>query len=215
MNNRLVFCLILCFVIYFVACNNDSTNSNDGNDSKTDSIEVVANIQTNDSLMDTIAANDTVAVNSYSIADNKMLTPPQSISDYEPNERGIYEINWLTLTDIKFEEKIAAQDSALYLYPTFGQIVKSLDGKKVSIKGFIIPVDVETHYYVLSANPFSACFFCGKAGPESILELQLKANPSKAYELDAFRTFEGTFELNGTDVDHCNYILKKAVLVKE
>ena len=154
---------------------------------------------------------DTLAVRSFSVASEEM----KKLEDYQPNEKGVYDINWLTLTDVKFEEKIAPEDSALYLYPTFGKIVKSLNGKKVSIKGFIIPIDVAEHFYVLSANPYSACFFCGKAGPESIMELELKSDPNKAYEMDMFTTFEGIFQINGTDIDHCNYILKEAVLVEE
>ena len=85
----------------------------------------------------------------------------------------------------------------------------------MGIKGFIIPIDPTEHYYVLSANPYSACFFCGKAGPESIMELMLKKTPAEPYELDQFVTFEGIFKLNGTDVEHCNYIMEQAVVLEE
>lgn len=224
-------CVLWCFVLFFVGC-----NSGQSSDRETLSTEEVEDSTTLEEAqeeiydIDTLGENanarfpnhdnaegDTTPVRSYTtIADNEMLNPtPKSIEDYKPDARGVYEINWLTLTDVKFEEKIAPEDSALYLFPTFGKIVKSLDGKKVSLKGFIIPVDVATHFYVLSANPYSSCFFCGKAGPESIMELQLKSDPTEAYEMDRFTTFEGTFELNGTDINHCNYILKNAVLVGE
>jgi len=227
MKNSFTFCLLLCFLIHFSACNSEqsqNTEQLETSDSLEDSLEVTAAIPVEEEVVDTVLADegeeiveeeDTVAVRSFSLANNEMLNPPKSIEDYQPNERGIYDISWLTLTDVKFEEKISEVDSALYLYPSFGKIVKSLNGKKVSIKGFIIPVDPTEHFYVLSANPFSACFFCGKAGPESIMELELRADPSRGYEMDQFSTFEGVFVLNGTDVEHCNYILKDAILVEE
>ncbi len=220
MKNSFTFCLFLCFLIQFSACNseqNQNTEAAETTDLVEDSIEVLVEEEFIEEAIDTLAEEeeDTVAVRSFSLANNEMVNPPKNIEDYQPDERGIYDISWLTLTDVKFEEKISEVDSALYLYPTFGKIVKSLNGKKVSLKGFIIPVDPTEHFYVLSANPFSACFFCGKAGPESIMELELRADPSKAYEMDQFSTFEGVFVLNGTDVEHCNYILKDAVLVED
>ncbi len=225
MKNQIIGCLLVCILFFFVACNSEQnkeseppsiTEQMDSTILEEDIEEIDTTEEETNFSNHTNTEEDTIPVRSYSIADNEMLSPtPKNIEDYQPDSRGVYDITWLTLTDVKFEEKIAEQDSALYLYPTFGKIVKSLDGKKVSIKGFVIPIDPTEHFYVLSANPYSACFFCGKAGPESIMELELKSAPSEAYELDMFTTFEGTFKLNGTDVDHCNYILKDAVLVAE
>ncbi|MGB0929700.1 MAG: hypothetical protein ACPGVB_02915 [Chitinophagales bacterium] len=223
--------LFLCATIFFAACNSEQNTVNEKpsitEELDSTDLEIVGEMDEKEEEIDLsdpismddleVEEEDTIPVRSYSrMEDNEMLNPtPKSIEDYQPDSRGVYDITWLTLTDVKFEEKIAPEDSALYLYPTFGKIVKSLDGKKVSIKGFVIPIDATEHYYVLSANPFSACFFCGKAGPESIMELELKSDPSRAYQMDQFSTFEGTFRLNSTDVDHCNYMLMGAVLVEE
>lgn len=228
-KNQFLGLLLLCSVLFFAACNGEqnTASENPSITEQTDSTDFATGIEEEkeeaepivDSSMveSNFGEEDTIPVRSYSrMEDNEMLNPtPKSIEDYQPDSRGVYDITWLTLTDVKFEEKIAPEDSALYLYPTFGKIVKSLDGKKVSIKGFVIPIDATEHYYVLSANPFSACFFCGKAGPESIMELELKSDPSRAYEMDQFSTFEGTFKLNSTDVNHCNYMLMGTTLVDE
>ena len=48
--------------------------------------------------------------------------------------------------------------------------------------------------YALSAFPFSSCFFCGAAGPESVLELDLKHQ--QEYLTDEVITFKGVLELN-------------------
>ena len=83
-----------------------------------------------------------------------------------------------------------------------------MDGKLVEIKGYIIPIDVESGFYVLSANPFASCFFCGNAGPESVMELQFDGKLKKTYTTDEIATFQGRLKLNWDDLEHCNYILQ-------
>jgi hypothetical protein len=99
------------------------------------------------------------------------------------------------------------------MVPKFGRRINALDGKKVQIRGFIIPVDIVQDYYVLSANPYSSCFFCGQAGPESVMEIQLL----KQYDglrMDQVITFEGKLRLNADDIYQLNYILEEAEVVE-
>ena len=91
--------------------------------------------------------------------------------------------------------------------------VKAFDNKEVQIRGFIIPVDIVQDYYVLSANPYSSCFFCGQAGPESVMEVQLV----KQYEglrMDQVITFKGKLKLNVDDIYQLNYVLEDAEIVE-
>ena len=96
-----------------------------------------------------------------------------------------------------------------FLYPDFGRSVKDLEGKKVAIKGYMIPVDPDGNIYVISAQPMSMCFFCGGAGPESIVELQFR-DKKQRFKTDAVKTVTGTLKLNSQDVEHLNYILEDA-----
>ena len=91
------------------------------------------------------------------------------------------------------------------MVPKFSSSVKAMDNKEVQIRGFIIPVDIVQDYYVLSANPYSSCFFCGQAGPESVMEVQMV----KKYEglrMDQVITFNGTLRLNVDDIMIFNII---------
>lgn len=76
----------------------------------------------------------------------------------------------------------------------FTEEVEALDGQLVTIKGFMIPLDTEGIEYALSAFPMSECFFCGNAGPTSMLELQL--TKAKRYSLDSYETFTGKLVLS-------------------
>jgi hypothetical protein len=118
-------------------------------------------------------------------------------------------IDWKFLADVKFEDKYYEEFEAWYLYPIFSEKIKALDGKRVIIKGYIIPLDVDGGIYALSAYPFSSCFFCGGAGPESVMTINFKGSHGK-YKTDDVVTFTGKLGLNNNDVEQFNYILNDA-----
>jgi hypothetical protein len=115
-------------------------------------------------------------------------------------------IDWKFLSHVDYEDKYYEEYEAWYLYPKFDEKIKALDNRQVIIKGYIIPLDVEGGVYALSAYPFSACFFCGGAGPESVMSLKFKGKPKK-YKTDDVITFTGLLGLNSSNVDDFNYIL--------
>ena len=122
-------------------------------------------------------------------------------------------ITWELLKDVEFDEIWSEEFQAYYMVPKFSKSVKEMDGKEVQIRGFIIPVDIVQDYYVLSANPYSSCFFCGQAGPESVMEIQM----IKKYEglrMDQVITFQGTLRLNIDDIYQLNYILEEAQIIE-
>jgi hypothetical protein len=118
-------------------------------------------------------------------------------------------VEWKTLADVKFERKYDSVSEEYYWFPIFGEKVKALAGKQITISGFIIPVSIEAGLYVLSAYPYASCFFCGGAGPESVIELDFKKN-NKTYKTDQRMTFVGKLQLNADDILRMNYILKNA-----
>ena len=93
--------------------------------------------------------------------------------------------------------------------PVFPKVVKALDGKEIIVEGFVIPFDQSGELIALSANPFAACFFCGKASPASVISMHLR-NKGKRYKMDDFKKFRGTLKLNYDDPDEYYYILQDA-----
>jgi hypothetical protein len=123
---------------------------------------------------------------------------------------GIIELTWKTLADVEFKDVYLQELDAYYWKPTFGPSVKALEGKEVFITGYLIPVDYEENFYVLSRYPFANCFFCGGAGPESVIDLRFRGE-HRVYKTDERLTFKGVFKLNSTDIYQMNYILEGAV----
>ncbi len=120
-------------------------------------------------------------------------------------------ISWEVLKDVTFKKKWYEKESIFMLYPTFGPNVKKVENKTVLIKGYMVPVDPESNQYVLSAYPYSMCFFCGGAGPESVMGLKLKK--TQRFKTDDIHVFKGKLELNANDVFELNYILTDAEVV--
>ncbi|TDB63391.1 DUF3299 domain-containing protein [Arundinibacter roseus] len=118
-------------------------------------------------------------------------------------------ISWETLRDVTFKKKWYPEESVYMLYPTFGPAVQKLKGKEVTITGYVLPIDLDANLYVLSAFPYSACFFCGGAGPESVMALKFKKDPRK-FKTDERLTFKGILTLNADDIYQMNYVLENA-----
>ncbi|GAB3791670.1 hypothetical protein GCM10028819_00490 [Spirosoma humi] len=123
-------------------------------------------------------------------------------------------LSWEILRDVTFKKKWYAEESVYMLYPTFGQGIQKLNGKTVDLTGYVLPVDLESNVYVLSAFPYSACFFCGGAGPESVVSLKFKKSDKK-FKTDERRTFRGTLKLNADNIYELNYILADAEMIQQ
>lgn len=115
---------------------------------------------------------------------------------------------WKELEDVRFEH-ITSDDGYPMEVPVFGDRVKELQGKTVRLKGYIIPLQElrGQHYFVFSRYPFDLCYFCGAAGPETIIEVNSRQEIPFTEDLIEL---EGRFELNATDPDHLMYRLKEA-----
>ncbi len=120
---------------------------------------------------------------------------------------------WALFAKTKFETKFNDKSNEYFLYPVFSPEAKSLIGKDVSLEGYYMPIEIEGNaYIILSKYPYSQCFFCGAAGPETICEVKFKDKQGK-FELDQFLRVKGKLKLNEADIDHTNFILEDAVMV--
>ncbi len=115
---------------------------------------------------------------------------------------------WNVLADVSFQQR---KDKAGYSVetPVFGTHLKKLQGQKIMLKGYIIPLQelAGQSKFMLSSLPFNLCYFCGAAGPETVVEVESKAKikfVTKQVQL------EGILILNDKDPDHHIYILKSA-----
>jgi len=121
---------------------------------------------------------------------------------------------WKTLAKITFKKEYDELMGFKIDVPVFSKEIKALEGKEVTIKGYIIPVEgYKSHKeFIFSAFPYNMCFFCGGAGPETVMEVF--ANEEIEYSAEAV-TIKGKLELNADDINRLMYGLTEVTLVKE
>lgn len=120
-------------------------------------------------------------------------------------------LTWKLLGQIKYVKKPSKDYPEGVMFPVVNPTLKAKNKKTIVMSGFIIPIDNKN--YALSKNVFASCFFCGQAGPETIMGIKFK-NPGMKLKTDQYVTLQGTFRYNDNDVDDWIYHVENAVIVK-
>ena len=138
------------------------------------------------------------------------------LSYFQKTADGAYILPWKLLMGVKFEKKYDEKMAMDVELPIFSDTIKSLNGQKVEVEGFYIPVSEtgDDNIVILSAFPFAQCFFCGKAGVESIVDI-LSPKKIPQMKLDSKIKFQGKLKLNRDNFDYLIYVLEEAELVEK
>ena len=121
---------------------------------------------------------------------------------------------WKTLSKITYKKEYDEFLGFKIDKPVFADQVKALEDKEVEVKGYIIPVEgYKSHTeFIFSAYPYNMCFFCGGAGPETVMEVE-SAEPVE-YTAEPI-ILKGKLKLNADDINRLMYLLVDARLVDE
>jgi hypothetical protein len=123
---------------------------------------------------------------------------------------------WKTLLKLRFDTRYNHQTEDVDYVPMFTPEIKGLEGKVLELEGFIIPHELartnqsKGTMFMFSAFPAASCFFCGAAGPESIVEVYPKKPIPYTKEQTKIR---GRLKLNASDPLRMAYILEQAEAV--
>ncbi len=116
--------------------------------------------------------------------------------------------DWHLLSDVALVRKYDNFLSQEVDVPVFSVKLRRKEGEEITLEGYVIPLETaKNQYFVLSRFPFQSCFFCGAAGPETVVEV---------YGERSFSVFDqrvrvtGELQLNDGDPLHLFYILKNA-----
>jgi len=121
---------------------------------------------------------------------------------------------WKTLGKITYKKKYDELMGFKIDIPVFSEPIKKIDGKEIEVKGYIIPVEgYKSHKeFILSAFPYNMCFFCGGAGPETVMEVEAVEGIEYTAEQVVIK---GKLSLNDDDINRLMYILTDAELVEK
>lgn len=170
------------------------------------------------------AINDDVAkyktdVNTGIIHDSVVLETNSKKTKFEKDsivsQNNIHEpyiLDWKLLSDIDYNEIKDSIYPEGIMYPKVNTKLKTLLGREVVLKGYVIPIDEES--YAISKNQMVSCFFCGAAGPESISGINFKDGNTQRLKTDKFITVKGIFRYNETNPDDWIYNIDEVVVIE-
>lgn len=142
-----------------------------------------------------------------------VCVPVFSFAQAQSNYKGFPSLVWPKLYDIRYEK--TKDNLGEYEKPVFSKAAKSLEGKIVSLPGYMVPFQggsVKGKTFILTSLPLNACFFCGVGGPESVVEIILKEEityTEKPIEI------KGVLRLNDQDPDRMIYRVEQAEFLGE
>jgi hypothetical protein len=122
---------------------------------------------------------------------------------------------WRTLALMKFERQYSENDGiGQQQQGRFISLIEALEAKEITLKGYIVPLsgkNAQSHF-MFSAYPYSDCFFCGKAGPESVVEVFTKNQKLITFKEGAI-TLKGIFRFTSRDPNDIMFTLENAEVV--
>ncbi len=132
-----------------------------------------------------------------------------SISIHAQNEKNV----WSTLALLEFEQK---DDSGNFneegnILP----LIEAFEGKEILVEGYVIPLSgkkAQSHF-MFSAYPYASCFFCGKAGPETIMEVFVKDDKKIEFS-EKKMSIKGTFHFTSRNPNDVMFTLKNAEIAE-
>jgi hypothetical protein len=108
---------------------------------------------------------------------------------------------WQILAEVGYESAPSRETGFEIESPKFSKRLWSYNGRVVRVKGYLIPMAElgGRNEYMLSSLPFNQCYFCGGAGPETVVEIQTKQSIKFVTRQIVM---EGILFLNESDPDH-------------
>lgn len=135
------------------------------------------------------------------------------LSSYSVQGQAI--LTWEDLAEVEWKESINEETGFADMTAQFSEHLLSYQGKEVIISGYVIPLDAMGLSYALSKTSFASCFFCGKAGPETVLDLNVRPKSIKPYrQKTELIKFKGVLVLKESNPVGLHYALNQAKEVK-
>lgn len=119
---------------------------------------------------------------------------------------------WHIFSEVEFVPKFFEEAGGHLAVPKVTDELKLIEGTEITLSGFYIPLELDSSI-MLSALPYSSCFFCGGAGPETVAEVQVFPLP-KGLIPDKFLKVKGKLKFNDSDLSHLNFILEEAKVIE-
>lgn len=123
-------------------------------------------------------------------------------------------VSWEELADVEWTESYDTTTAISQLIADFGSDALKHKDREIYISGYVIPLDALGVQFALSRTNYASCFFCGQAGPETVMDLIVAPRTIPVTKYNNFLLkFKGTLILKEVNPNGFNYQLINAELV--
>ncbi|SEK60611.1 hypothetical protein [Parapedobacter koreensis] len=135
---------------------------------------------------------------------------PNHLVDHKPLMNAV----WETFDELMY--KVTHKDGQTIYTPHFPESLKRLDGKTVTLKGYMVPIEPRRRHnvFLLSVLPVYQCMFCGQNGIPPMAEITMADNTKLTFGEEPI-TIKGTVFLNGKDENRAEIQLHGAIKLQE
>ncbi len=119
---------------------------------------------------------------------------------------------WEMFSGISLERKFIEEADVYYRIPIFTPILLDHMGKEVTLSGYYLPYSRLDSVIIISRFPNASCFFCGRAGIESVAMVELDGINRKSYHTDQRLTVRGKLVLNSTNIKKLAFVVADATV---
>ena len=121
-------------------------------------------------------------------------------------------LSWKDVIDVYAKEVSFSEKNPAIAIKGQGKSLKDIEGKVITITGYFLDLDPDGEWFMVSKNPFATCFFCGGAGPETVIELLKYINVNKKFKTDDIVEVTGTLKMIAENEDDVGFVLYNAIV---
>jgi hypothetical protein len=119
-------------------------------------------------------------------------------------------LSWKDVIDVYAKEVTFSEKNPAIAIKGQGKSLKDIEGKVITITGYFLDLDPDGEWFMVSKNPFATCFFCGGAGPETVIELLKYKNIKKKFKTDDIVEVTGALRMIAENEDDVGFVLDNA-----
>lgn len=119
-------------------------------------------------------------------------------------------LSWKDVIDVYAKEVTFSEKNPAIAIKGQGKSLKDIEGKVITITGYFLDLDPDGEWFMVSKNPFATCFFCGGAGPETVIELLKYKNVKKKFKTDDIVEVTGRLRMIAENEDDVGFVLDNA-----
>ncbi|NVK51882.1 MAG: hypothetical protein HWD85_03030 [Flavobacteriaceae bacterium] len=121
-------------------------------------------------------------------------------------------LTWKDVIDVYAKEVRFSEKNPAKAIKGQGKSLKDIEGKKITITGYFLDLDPDGEWFMVSKNPFATCFFCGGAGPETVIELLGFKNSKKKFKTDDIVQVTGVLNMITENENDISFVLEKCTV---